>query len=110
MYDARNPELIPEFQNKVYKAKIIGIKMLGDVGSKWRAVAMVLESETVDNRFKELLKQGFKHSYDDLLIHVSLSYGQDSEVMYPILQKLFEEGKLPETVTLCNETWDQIER
>lgn len=108
MYDKTNPDIIPRSNNTIYKGKIVGVEMLGNVGSQWRAVVLLLESETVQNRFKELTKQGFKHSYDDLKLHVSLSYGQDSEVIYPIIEKLFEEGKLPETVTLCNETWDQI--
>lgn len=108
MYDERNPDIIPSVSNKVYKGKIVGVEMLGKVGSKWRSCALILESEGVLERHKELVKEGFKHSYDDLLLHVSLVYGTDSEVAYPVIKQLFDEKKLPESITLCAETWDQI--
>lgn len=108
MYDERNPDVIPSLSNKVYKAKIVDVKMLGKPDSKWRSCALILESDAVLERHKELVKEGFKHSYDDLLLHVSLVYGTDSEVAYPTIKQLFEEKKLPESITLCSETWDQI--
>jgi len=108
MYDESNPDIVPSLSNKVYKARIVGVKMLGKVGSKWRACALVLESDAVLERHKELVKEGFKHSFDDLLLHVSLVYGTDAEVAYPIVEQLFAEKKLPESITLCSETWDQI--
>lgn len=108
MYDERNPDIVPSLSNKVYKARIVGVKMLGKVGSKWRSCALVLESEAVLERHKDLVKEGFKHSYDDLLLHVSLVYGTDAEVAYPLIEQLLAEKKLPESITLCSETWDQI--
>lgn len=108
MYDETNPDIVPSLSNKVYKAKIVGVKMLGKVGSKWRSCALIVESEAVLERHKELVKEGFKHSYDDLLLHVSLVYGTDAEVAYPIIEQLLAEKKLPESITLCSETWDQI--
>lgn len=108
MYDERNPDIVPSISDKVYKAKVVGVKMLGKPGSKWRACALELDSSEVQARHKELVKEGFKHSYDDLLLHVSLVYGLDAEVIYPRVTQLFEDGKLPETITLCSETWDQI--
>lgn len=108
MSDESNPDIVPSLSNRLYKAKIVGVKMLGKVGSKWRSCVLVLESEAVLERHKELVKEGFKHSYDDLLLHVSLVYGTDAEVAFPIIEKLFAEKKLPESITLCSETWDQI--
>lgn len=106
MYDARDPEVSPDANNKIYKAKITGVKMLGEPGSKWRSCAIVLDCPAVQERHKELIGLGFEHSYPELLLHVSLVYGQDADVIYPAIQTLFDEGKLPDTLTLCHETWD----
>jgi hypothetical protein len=108
MYDERNPDIVPSLSNKVYKGQIVDVQMLGKVGSKWRSCALILESAAVTERHKELVKEGFKHSYDDLLLHVSLVYGTDSEIAFPIIKQLFDEKKLPESITLCAETWDSI--
>lgn len=108
MYDESDPDIVPSLSNKVYKAKIAGVKMLGKVGSKWRACVLLLESEAVLERHEELVKEGFKHSYDGLMLHVSLVYGTDAEVAFPIVEQLFAEKKLPESITLCSETWDQL--
>lgn len=106
MYDASNPDIDPDINSTVYKARVTGVKMLGDPSSRWRSVALVLDSEAIQKRHKELLEKGFKHSYPELLIHVSIAYGENAEVLFPILERLHKEGKFPETVTLCNETWD----
>lgn len=106
MYDKRDPDVIPDANNKIYKAKITGVKMLGEPGSKWRSCALVLDCPAVQERFEELVKLGFEHSYPELLLHVSLVYGQDADTIYPEIQSLFDEGKLPETLTLCHESWD----
>lgn len=106
MYDERNPDIFPSKSKSVYKAKVKGVKTLGEPGSKWYAAALVLESPAIQNRFKQLLDEGFQHSYDDLLLHVSLCYGKDTDILAPLLEKLLAEGKLPETITLCNESWE----
>lgn len=105
MYDVRNPDVIASKSNKVYKCKIVDIEQLGDINSKWAAAVLLLESEQVQDRFKTLLEEGFEHSYPDLKLHVSLSYGQATAEVLPVLKELFEAGKLPATITLCNETW-----
>lgn len=107
MYDKRNAEIFPTKNDKIYKAKIVGVKMLGDPGSRWRAVAVELDCPEVQARFKELLDLGYQHSFDDLLLHVSLCYGEDSAVIYPIIDDLFKSGKLPEYLVLCKETWEE---
>lgn len=109
MYDVRNPSIFPSKSNKIYRAKVVGVKALGESGSKWGAAALVLECREVQGRFKELLNEGFKHSYDDLLVHVSMSYGETSGKILPLLEKAFEAGELPEYIVLCNETWSELE-
>lgn len=108
MYDERDPDIVPSLSDKVHKTKIVDVRLLGKPGSKWYACALILESDTVLERHKELVKEGFKHSYDDLLLHVSLVYGTGAEIAFPIIKQLFEEKKLPESITLCSETWDQL--
>lgn len=106
MYDVRDPEIFPSKSDKVYKAKIIGVKALGEPGSKWYAAALELECPAIQKRHKQLLEEGFEHSYSDLLLHVSMCYGKDTDTLVPLLEQLLADGKLPETVTLCNETWE----
>lgn len=106
MYDVRNPDITPSKSNMIYKCKLVGVKILGEPGDKWYSAALLLDSPEIQARHKKLLNEGFNHSYDDLLLHVSISYGNATEILAPQLDKLFEEGKLPAIVTLCNETWD----
>lgn len=106
MYDVRDPDIYPSKSNEVYKAKVVGVKTLGEPGSKWYAAALVLESKEIQARHKKLLAEGFKHSYDDLLLHVSLCYGDTTSLLGPILEQMFADGKLPDQVVLCNETWE----
>lgn len=106
MYDVRDPNIFPSKSDKVYKAKLVGIKTLGEPGGKYFSAALLLECPEVHQRHSKLLGEGFKHSYDELLLHVSVSYGTATDVVAPLLEELFAEGKLPATVTLCNETWD----
>lgn len=107
MYDKRNPDVYPTKNDKVYTAKVVGVKMLGDPGSRWRACALELDSPAVQARHKELKESGFQHSFDGLLLHVSLCYGEQAAVIYPVIKELFDDGKLPESVVLCKETWDE---
>lgn len=107
MYDKRNPDVFPTKNDKVYNAKIVGVKMLGDPTSRWRACVLELDSPAVQERHKELKEAGFEHSFDDLLLHVSLCYGEQAAVIYPVITQLFNEGKLPESLVLCSETWDE---
>lgn len=107
MYDKRNPEVFPTKNDKVYTAKIVGVKMLGDPTSRWRACALELDSDSVQKRHKELLEAGYQHSFDTLLLHVSLCYGEEAAVIYPVIEQLFKDGKLPESIVLCQETWEQ---
>lgn len=106
MYDVRDPEIYPSKSSEVYKCKVVGTKILGEPNSKWYSAALLLDSPEVQARHQQLLKEGFKHSYDDLLLHVSISYGKTTAALAPILGEMFEAGELPATVTLCNETWD----
>lgn len=107
MYDVRDPDIFPSKSDEVYKCKVVGVKTLGEPGSKWYSAALVLESDAIQARHKKLLDEGYEHSYPDLLLHVSISYGKTTDALVPILDQMFADGELPATVTLCNETWDR---
>lgn len=109
MYDVRNPVITPPKSNKVYTAKVKGVTTLGKPGEKWYACVLELECPEIQARHKELVKAGFEHSYPDLLLHVSVSYGEATAAIAPILEQMYADGKLPATITLCNETWDELE-
>lgn len=105
MYDVSNPEITPSKSNKVYKCKVVGVEQLGETNTKWAAAVLLLESNEVQERFKELESLGFKHSFPTLMLHVSVSYGDATAEVLPVLKELFESGNLPSTITLCSENW-----
>lgn len=72
IYDKTNPLPIERTKyinkpDKVYQATAVDIRKLGD------AVVMILESDEVMERFDEL-SLFMKHSFDDMIPHVSLVY------------------------------------
>ncbi|QDH47172.1 hypothetical protein PQC07_gp224 [Aeromonas phage D3] len=107
MYDKRNPDIIPDTNRASYKAKVTGVERLGTPGGNYYALVLLCESEGITKRHEELLEQGFKHSWPDLKIHVSLNYGDQVTVAYPIIKEAFEKGYLPTEVTLGAECWNE---
>lgn len=107
MYDKRDPDISPGINRKTYKAKVINVERLGTPGKPFYALVLTVESAEIQNRFKELLELGFEHSFPELKIHVSLMYGDGTELCHQFVKKLFDEGKLPETITLGNEQWTE---
>ena len=93
-------------QWKENKAKVIDVEKLGVPGKQFYALVLTLESEEIQKRFKELLELGFEHSFPELKLHCSLYYGDGTELCYKFMKRLFDEGKLPEYITLCNENWN----
>lgn len=75
MYDVSNPSIkLSTPKNQEFETKATGVKLLGKPGTKWYAIALVLESKDLQQRFNELKDKGFKHSYPDFIPHVSLKY------------------------------------
>lgn len=106
MYDVRNPDVTASKSNAVYKCKVVGVKTLGEPGSKWYSAALELECSEVQARHQKLKDEGFDHSYPDLLLHVSISYGESTDAVAPMLEEMLKNGELPTAIVLCNETWD----
>lgn len=109
IYDPRNPDLDPGRDQSLHKARIIGVERLGNPSGRHYALVLLLESESIQKRFKELLAKGYEHSYPDLKIHVSIHYGDMTDIAFPVLEQAFKDGKLPETMTLGAETWDVLD-
>lgn len=107
MYDKRDPDLNPGYVNKVYKATVTGVERMGTPGGKYYSLALILECDEIQERFKALQEIGFEHSWPDLKLHISLNYGSDVNVMYQIVKDAFDQGKLPSTIRLGLEAWNE---
>lgn len=110
MYDKRDEDEIPiasKPEKLIYDAEVIGTGFLGEPGSKWGAGVLKLHCPDLMKRFKKLKEEGFKHSFDDLIIHVSLVYGAN-ESDGELVKELFDKGMFPKTIQLCNEYWEEI--
>jgi hypothetical protein len=57
-----------------YNMKPIGYRYIGMVGSKWRTLAMVVESKQFQHRFEYYLTKGYKPRFPKFLQHISLAY------------------------------------
>lgn len=83
MYDSTNPiptRAIPAVSkaSEEYEATIMGIDLLGEIGSKYRAVVVLLESPGIRQRFDELSVL-MTHSFEEFKPHVSLIYGASED-------------------------------
>lgn len=106
MYDKRDPDIIPGINRNTYKATITGVERLGRVGGSYYALVLLVDSDGVQGRFKELLDMGYQHSFPDLKLHISLHYGDQVDMAYPLVKEAFEKGLLPKEVTLGGECWN----
>lgn len=110
MYDERNPEIDPGVKKDTrYVASVTGVERMGEPGSKWEAVALQLKCPELKARHLALRAMGFKHSYDDLKLHMSLAYGTENVKLIPLIEKLIADGKIPGKIHLDRETWKTLE-
>lgn len=110
MYDKSNPDIDPGVKKDTrYIAKVTGVEHMGEPGSKWEVVALQLECPELKARHLALRARGFKHSYDDLKLHVSLAYGPENVKLIPLIEKLLADGKLPSHIHLDRETWEPLD-
>lgn len=106
MYDKRDPDIIPGINRKTYKASVTGVERLGRVGGKHYALVLLVDSDAIQERFLELKKLGFQHSFPDLKLHVSLHYGDQVDLAYPLVKEAFDKGLLPKEITFGGEAWN----
>lgn len=107
MYDKTNPDIDPGVNKNSYTAKIIGVDELGD-----DSVVLLLESEEIKKRFNELIQLGFKHSFDDILLHVTIGNSKDKDVLNAMLdhaKNILKSGYFPKEILLVRETWEEID-
>lgn len=109
MYDESNPEISILPSTKNYTAKITGVERLGEKGSKWEAIALILESPEIEKRFEELKNAGFKHSYSTFKCHMSVLYGPE-EIDFDLVELIFKLKVLPEVLHFGNEQILKLEK
>ncbi|AQW88635.1 RNA ligase [Serratia phage BF] len=102
MYDEDEPEIDVLPNDKKYSATITGVERLGKVGSKYEAIALILESFDISQRHKELKNAGFKHKFPDFKCHMSVLY-QPSDTDLDLIELIYKLGVLPEELTFGNE-------
>jgi hypothetical protein len=75
IYDESNPKLeVKVTPDKKYKAAISDIKLMGEPGTKWYAIALTLKSPDIEKVHNKYITAGFKHSYPNFQAHLSLKY------------------------------------
>lgn len=108
MYDRSNPKINVIPNDKKYSAKIVTFKTLGEPDSKWYSIALGLESQELNDRYEELKKMGFTHSYPTFVAHVSLKY-KPSEDDIKTLNDNIDLFKELGNIHLCDEKIKKIE-
>lgn len=75
IYDESNPNLEVEVTpTKKHKAAVSDIKLMGEPGTEWYAIALTLKSSDIESVHKKYITAGFKHSYPTFRAHLSLKY------------------------------------
>lgn len=64
---------------KIYEADVVGTALLGDVGSKWRALVLKLKCPALNRRHNLAVSRGLQHSYPEYDCHISLAYGEEAD-------------------------------
>ena len=77
--------------------KPVGLKYLGALGSKWRAIVVEVQSDVLQERYNYYLSKGYKPRFPNYLQHISLAYEPDELDLSTI--------KLPDfDLIVCSET------
>lgn len=107
IYDVSNPNIDLDIdESEEYEASISDIKMLGEPGTKWYAIALTLESPDIVNVHKKYIDAGFKHSYPNFIPHLSLKY-KPSEENIETIKDNFDKFK-DITLVFSNEHLEKI--
>lgn len=107
IYDRSNPTIDIKLDgNKSYNATVSGVKLLGEPGTKWYAVALTLTAPEIVKLHKSYIEAGFKHSYPEFIAHVSLKYSPTESDIDTIKKSIAEFKKLK--LIFSNESIEEI--
>jgi hypothetical protein len=81
--------------------KPVGLRYLGEVGSKWRALVVEVESPVLQSRYDHYVANGYKPLYDTYLQHVSLAYDPPEMDLSKVKIPCFSLGVDSETIKQC---------
>lgn len=102
MYDESDPVIDLLKNTKTYEATITGVERLGEKGSKYEAIALILKSPEIVKRHKELKNAGFKHKYPDIKVHMSILY-KPEDTDQDVIELIYKLGVLPKTLKFGQE-------
>lgn len=96
----------PEY-SKLHDVKVVGLDLLG---KDKNSLVVKLMSHSIQQRFTDLLALGYKHNFDDLIIHCTLQYEKGSQNLLDMLNEEIAKGnlKLPTSLKATDEQWDVI--
>lgn len=103
MYDEDDPNIKLLKNSQIHNAKVTGVELLGD------AVALSLESPSIQKRHKELKNAGYKHSYPNLKVHMSINYNPQSTDK-DLLALLIKLKGIPKVLKFGNETFNALKK
>lgn len=103
MYDESDPNIKILKNSSTYNATVKGVKMLGD------AIAIVMDSPGIKKRHKELKNAGYKHSFPELLIHMSLNY-DPKDTDKDLLELLIKLKGIPKVLKFGNEKFSPLKK
>lgn len=103
VYDKRNPDILHNPPTTNYNAKILDVKTLGPKDSKYKAMVLTVHDPKITTRHKTLLKDGFEHSYPELIQHISLKYHATENDLLKLKKCLNIIKALLPTIRLGNE-------
>lgn len=102
MYDVRDPDIKLLKNDKVYRATVKSVGVLGD------AIVLHLDSPSIQQRHKELKNAGYKHSYPSLKVHMSINYNPKSGDE-DLLKLLVQLKGIPSVLKFGNEKFSTLE-
>lgn len=110
-YDKRNPIIEPQEmeRDRSLSARIVGVELLAP-DSPVPALALIFESDELQERFDELVKMGFVYDYDEYLPHITVKYRPedgDLKLLQDNLQKIIDEvGEVKTSIELWKRARD----
>ncbi|WP_298751841.1 hypothetical protein [uncultured Arcobacter sp.] len=108
-YDENNPYIKGCISNNVYKMyEPFNIERMGNVGSKWEAIAVQFTSSSLKFRHNDFVEMGIKSKYPSFIPHLSLVYQPDIEDLNKIINNQAKIIEILQNAVLKNEQWKSV--